>query len=108
MARRAIDSLSQSILVHELRRAIDVARNSDEGTKTWELAVGRVMQLCRENPRSTLRSHVLHNLGCGRRHWLRQLSAKIRQTSTALSIHLDLMGKCDRRGVTMAAESPVT
>lgn len=98
--------MPQQILVHELKRAIDVARNSNESTATWEMAVGRIMQLCRENPRSTLREHVLHNLGCTRRHWLRQLAAKIgpeilvfegEYTTASMRTHLKGMSKCKKR-----------
>lgn len=97
MPRRALEQLPQAILVNELRRAIDIARNANESTTTWELAVGRIAQLCRDNPTSSLRPHVLHNLGCTRRRWLRQLSAKMREPNASFALHLDLMSECRRK-----------
>jgi hypothetical protein len=108
MARLPLDTMPQQRLIYELRRAIDVARNSSESSVAWEAAVARIVTLCRENPTSTLRAHVLHNLGCTRRHWLRRLSTTLRSSNTEIALHLDLMGKCDRRAVPIPRESQVT
>jgi len=54
-----MDKLPQRVLVHKLKRAIDlIPRDS--------LAVTRVRQLVEENPRSARSTHVLRNLGAGR------------------------------------------
>jgi hypothetical protein len=107
--------MPQQRLIYELRRAIDVARNSTELSTTWEVAVGRVIELCRENPTSTLRAHVLHNLGCTRQHWLRQLASKLPEldfppvVTRKMRMHLEQMGICrDRQAVAIPSESPLT
>lgn len=75
MARPSIDALSQTELIAELKRWIDTARFSSPGGATEVSAINRVLDLVGSNSTSALRNHVLHNLGCTRRRWLRQLAA---------------------------------
>ncbi|HXS47764.1 MAG TPA: hypothetical protein VN756_09920 [Solirubrobacterales bacterium] len=101
MGRRPLDEIPQQQLVAELRRAIDVARNVNEKSITYERATAKLFKLCRENPQATLRAHVLHNLGCARRDWLRQLASTLPPTNLvwdtenvriSMSHHLTSMG----------------
>ena len=99
MGRQPLDDIPQYRLVAELRRAIDIARLVDVKTVTYERAVAKILQLCRDNPHATLRIHVLHNLGCKRRLWLRQLAptiaphALVREAEgITMRRHLDRMG----------------
>ena len=103
MGRRPLDDIPQYRLVAELRRAIDIARLVNVRTVTYERAVAKILQLCRDNPQATLRIHVLHNLGCGRRLWLRQLATTIDPSilvwdegaKVTMRAHLDRMACMD-------------
>lgn len=75
MSRPKLGPLSQERLVHELRAVIDTARFAPRGSVTEVDAINRLVELVRDHRVSALRSHVLHNLGCRRRTWLRQLAA---------------------------------
>ena len=77
MPRLPIDTIPQKRLVYELKLWVDRARHSDESSPQYEMAVGYLNTLVLENPDAARRAHVLHNLGCGRRRWLRQLSTKL-------------------------------
>ena len=59
MPRSPMDKIPQRVLVHEMKRAIDLIPR-DTG------AVTRLRHLIEENPRSARSSHVLRNLGRGR------------------------------------------
>jgi hypothetical protein len=54
-----MDLIPQRVLVHEMKRAIDLIPR-DTG------AVTRLRHLVEENPRSARSTHVLRNLGRGR------------------------------------------
>ncbi len=54
-----MDKVPQRVLVHELKRAIDLIPRDRQ-------AVTRVRHLVEENPRSARSTHVLGNLGAGR------------------------------------------
>jgi hypothetical protein len=54
-----MDTLPQRVLVHELKRAIDLIPRDRQ-------AVTRVRHLVEANPRSARSSHVLRNLGSER------------------------------------------
>lgn len=59
MGRSPMDKVPQRVLVHEMKRALDLIPR-DSG------AVKRVRHLVAENPRSARSSHVLRNLGADR------------------------------------------
>ena len=110
MGRHPLDEIPQHQLVAELRRAIDVARNVNEKSVTYERATAKLFQLCRDNPQATLRAHVLHNLGCARRDWLRHLASTLPHTLLVwddggvripMSHHLSSMG-CHEKHDTLA------
>ena len=77
MPSKPLDVLPQRRLVLELKLAIDQARHSDERSMRYEHAVGILTNLLLENPTASLRRHVLHNLGCTRRSFVRRLSEKL-------------------------------
>lgn len=119
MGRRPLDDIPQHQLVAELRRAIDIARLVNVRTVTYERAVAKILQLCRDNPQATLRAHVLHNLGCTRRLWLSQLATTIDPTvlvwsdkvQVSMRSHLDRMGCHDdpeEDGIQVIARSAST
>lgn len=104
MGRKPLDAIPQHQLVAEMRRAIDIARLVNVRTVTYERAVAKILQLCRDNPNATLRAHVLHNLGCTRRIWLYQLSASVARDAlvwdtngvqVSMRSHLEKMGCSD-------------
>jgi hypothetical protein len=86
VARPTIDALSQTELIAELKRWIDTARFSSPGGSTEVSAVNRVLDLVRSNSTSAQRPHVLHNLGCVRRRWLRQVATTMPPGSLADTI----------------------
>jgi hypothetical protein len=55
-----MERVPQRVLVHELKRAIDLIPRGDPG------ATKRILHLASENPRSVRSRHVLHNLGSAR------------------------------------------
>lgn len=59
MPRSPMDKVPQRVLVHKLKRAIDLTPRDRQ-------AVTRVRHLVEENPRSARSTHVLGNLGAGR------------------------------------------
>lgn len=59
MTRSPMEKIPQRVLVHDLKRAIDLIPR-DNG------AVNRIRHLASENPRSVRSRHVLHNLGSAR------------------------------------------
>lgn len=54
-----MDKLPQRVLVHDLKRAIDLIPRDRQ-------AVTRVRKLVEENPRSARSTHVVRNIGRGR------------------------------------------
>lgn len=77
MGRPSLDALSQPRLIFELKAAIDRARFATPHSADEATAANRVLDLIRENETSAQRAHVLHNLGCRRRRYLRQLAAML-------------------------------
>lgn len=77
MARTPIDTLPQDQLTLELKRWVDAARFNVSRDDAYFNACNEVIELVRRHPTSALRPHVLHNLGCRRRKWIRQFSATI-------------------------------
>ncbi len=61
-----MDKLPQRVLVHDLKRAIDLIPRDRQ-------AVKRVRQLVKENPRSARSTHVVRNLGRARAETLAYL-----------------------------------
>lgn len=76
MPRPRLAPIAQHVLVHELKRAIDAAQLATTPAAEAE-ATRKLIHLLEENEVSALSSHVVHNLGCGRRTWLRQLSTTL-------------------------------
>ena len=74
MPRPTINTVSQAELVVELKRWADTARHAPKGSAIEVDGINHIVELIQSNPDSALRSHVLHNIGCQRRRWLRQLS----------------------------------
>lgn len=74
---RPIDVLPQDQLVTELKRLIDAARFSLAHDDAYYVTCNEIIETVRRHPTSALRPHVLHNLGCKRRAWLRQFSTTI-------------------------------
>ena len=72
MPRHSLDKLPQERLALELRRWIDAARYSPSGPNGAVTVQARneVIRLVTTNPVSSLRQHVLHNIGCRRRRWI--------------------------------------
>jgi len=64
--------------------AIDGVRFSKPGSLSQNAALGTLVRLLEENPESATRAHVLHNLGTGRRAWLRQYATTLPVKSAAL------------------------
>lgn len=77
MSRPSLERLSQDQLTSELKRWIDTARYALDDSRAYERAVAEVLRLTEEHPQSSLRPHVMHNLGGVRRRWLGQLAAKL-------------------------------
>lgn len=77
MTRGRIDPLPQDQLTVELKKWVDAARFSVHHDDAYYATCNMIIELIRRNPTSALRPHVLHNLGCKRRLWLRQFGTTI-------------------------------
>lgn len=77
MPRPPINTISQTELIAELKRWIDAARFSSSGSKSETDALRRLLKIVEENPESSLRRHVLHNIGCGRRAYLKAIATSL-------------------------------
>lgn len=97
MPRPSLERLSQDRLAAELKRWIDTARFALDDGRSYGRAVAEILDLVRDHPISSLRPHVLHNLGAVRRRWLGQFSAKLHVTANledeSLLVRLEEMGR---------------